>query len=208
MTSVAIIDDHAMVRMGLKYLLSFRNDEFAFAGEFSHGEGAAKFAYDIKPDVLLLDIRMPDKDGVAVLEEILLARPDQRVIMLTTSEADEDVYRSIMVGARGYVLKDRDSDDLLAAIRAVMEGRRFFPPAVMEIFRRRQQMEQVTKRELDVLESLAQGLSNDEIGERLGIGRNGVKSHLKNIFAKLNVSDRVSAAREAVRRGFVKSPFA
>ena len=107
MVSVAIIDDHAMVRMGLKYLLSFRNDEFAFAGEFSHGEGAAKFVYDANPDVLLLDIRMPDLDGVAVLEEILLARPKQKVIMLKTSEADEDIYRSIMASARGYVLKDR-----------------------------------------------------------------------------------------------------
>ena len=124
--------------------------------------------------------------------------------MLTTSEADEDIYRAITTGARGYLLKDRDSDDVLTAIRTVTEGKRFFPPVVMDLFRRRQAMGDMTRREIDVLELLSQGLSNDEIGDKLGIGRNGVKSHLKNIFAKLEVDDRVTAATEAIRRGFIR----
>ena len=204
MISVAIVDDHAMFRMGLKYLLSFCKDEFSFAGEYAQGEGAADFVAKLKPDVLLLDIKMPGKDGIAVLHEVLFASPAQKVVMLTTSEADEDIYRAITTGARGYLLKDRDSDDVLTAMKAVAEGRRFFPPAVMELFRRRQAMGDMTRREIDVLELLSQGLSNDEIGERLGIGRNGVKSHLKNVFVKLEVDDRVTAATEAIRRGFIR----
>ena len=106
MTRVAVIDDHAVVRMGLKYALSLEGD-MEFVGELTDGEGAAAFVATEKPDVVLLDIRMPKVDGIAALESILAVKPSTKVIMLTTSEADDDVYKAIKLGAKGYVVKDR-----------------------------------------------------------------------------------------------------
>lgn len=204
MISIAIIDDHAMVRMGLKYVINLHADEFSFAGEHACGTGAGAFVAKAKPDILLLDICMPDRDGIKVLEDVLLVRPEQKVIMLTTSEADNDVYRALNMGAKGYLLKDRDSDDLFRAVRAVADGGTFVPEAVRELYRQRQMTEDLTPKESEVLEKLAGGLSTDGIADSMLITDNAVKKHLKSIFAKLGVSDRVNAVTEAIRRGFVR----
>ncbi len=204
MISIAIVDDHAMVRMGLKYVIHLHSDEFSFAGEHPCGTGAGAFVANTKPDILLLDICMPDRDGIQVLEDILLVRPEQKVIMLTTSEADNDVYRALNMGAKGYLLKDRDSDDLFKAARAVANGGTFVPEAVRELYRQRQMTEDLTPKEGEVLEKLAGGLSTDGIADSMSISDNAVKKHLKSIFAKLGVSDRVNAVTEALRRGFVR----
>ena len=204
MISIAIVDDHAMVRMGLKYVINLHSDEFSFAGEHPCGTGAGAFVANTKPDILLLDICMPDRDGIKVLEDVLLVRPEQKVIMLTTSEADNDVYRALNMGAKGYLLKDRDSDDLFKAARAVANGGTFVPETVRELYHQRQMTEDLTPKESEVLEKLAGGLSTDGIADSMSITDNAVKKHLKSIFSKLGVSDRVNAVTEAIRRGFVR----
>ena len=156
------------------------------------------------PDVVLLDIHMPDRDGLTVLREIRAKRPWQKVIMLTTSDADNDVYESLNRGAKGYLLKDRDATEITQALTTVMNGGKYVPAAVQELFRKRQMTPDFTARELEVLKFLPTGMTNDAIAERLGVGKDAIKNHLRNIFVKLDVGDRVSAVREAVTRGFLK----
>ena len=204
MIKVAVIDDHAVVRMGLKYVLGVKKNEYTFAGEWPKGDGAVEFVKKVNPDVVLLDIRMPDKDGITVLKELLAARPKQKVIMLTTSEADNDVYQSLTLGAKGYLLKDRDATEICKALATVMQGGKFVPPAVLELFRKRQMTPDLTPRESEVMRHLKEGLTNEAIAERMGVTKDAIKLHLKNIFIKLDVSDRVSAVRESIDRGFIK----
>ena len=204
MIKVVVIDDHAVVRMGLKYVLGVRKQDFEFAGEWPGGEGAVEFVERTDPDVVLLDIHMPDRNGLAVLRELRAKRPAQKVIMLTTSDADNDVYESLNLGAKGYLLKDRDATEITKALTTVMNGGKYVPEAVRELFRKRQMTPDLTARELEVLRLLPTGMTNDAIAERLGVGKDAIKNHLRNIFVKLDVNDRVSAAREAVTRGFLK----
>ena len=154
--------------------------------------------------MVLLDIRMPDRDGLTVLDDILRVRPAQKVIMLTTSDADNDVYRALTLGAKGYLLKDRDANEIPVAIDRVMNGGKYVSEAVMELFRKRQMTPDLTPREVEVLEYLRAGLTNETIAQRMGITRDTVKLHLKNIFVKFDVGDRISALREAVTRGFLR----
>ena len=204
MIKVAVIDDHAVVRMGLKYVLGVRKGEFSFVGEWPGGDGAVEFVKKVDPDVVLLDIRMPDRDGISVLGDILAARPKQKVIMLTTSDADNDVYRSLTLGAKGYLLKDRDATEITAALNRVMQGGKYVPEPVMELFRKRQMTPDLTPREVEVMTHLRDGLTNEAIADKLGVTKDAVKLHLKNVFVKLDVNDRVSAVREAHLRGFLK----
>ena len=204
MIKVAIIDDHAVVRMGMKYVLSM-DDEFVFAGEYPRGEGAAEWLAKIEPDVVLLDIYMPDKNGLAVLKEIREKLPEQKVLMLTTSVADNDAYEAMRLGAHGYLLKDRDAADIYKAIRIVAGGAKYFPDAVRDLIRERQMTPTPSPREQDVLEELVRGGSNEEIAARLGISLSGVKNHLQSLFVKLGVNDRAEAVAAAIKRGFVRT---
>lgn len=202
MIRVAIIDDHAVVRMGLKYALMLEQD-MEFVAELDDGEGAAAFVAREKPDVTLLDIRMPKVDGLSALEEILKAHPAAKVIMLTTSDADDNVYRAINLGAKGYVLKDRDSQSIATAVRKVAAGEQYFPDEVRALYKERQQMPDLTPRETEVLNLLSKGLSNVEIGATLGISADCAKIHVRHIFEKFDVADRVECVTEAQRRGFL-----
>ena len=204
MTKVVIIDDHAVVRMGLRYVLSVKKNDFEFLGEWPGGVGAVDFVKKTNPDVVLLDIRMPDLDGLSVLRNLMAIRPEQKVIMLTTSDADNDVYMALNLGAQGYLLKDRDAAEITVAIDRVMNGGKYVPEAVMELFRKRQMTPNLTPREQEVMENLKDGLTNEAIAEEMGVTKDAVKLHLKNIFNKLDVKDRVSAVREAVLRGFIR----
>ena len=150
-TSVVIIDDHAVVRMGMKYLLGMFKNRYSLVGEWPQGEGAAEFVRSKNPDIVLLDIRMPDKSGIDVLKEILNDSPERKVIMLTTSEADNDVYSSLTLGAKGYLLKDRDATGICQALDAVADGRKFVPSAIKELFVKRQMTPSITPREHEVL---------------------------------------------------------
>ena len=203
MTKVFIVDDHAVVRMGLKATLPLEGD-VEIVGEAVSGDGAAQAVITAKPDVTLLDIRLPGKDGLDVLAELMNANPDAKVIMLTTSEADNHVYEALKRGARGYVVKDRDADEILTAVRMVASGAKYIPDTVRALYRERKTMPDLTAREQETLEMMAAGRRNGEIAEKFGISVDGVKMHVKHILEKFNVADRTAAVAEALRRGFIK----
>ncbi|MBO4708887.1 MAG: response regulator transcription factor [Kiritimatiellae bacterium] len=199
---VAVIDDHSVVRMGLKFTVRLFKD-LEFVGEHGGGEGAAEFVARVKPDVTLLDIRMPGKDGIAALGEILAADPDAKVVMLTTSGTDEDIYRSLEIGARGYVFKTEAADDIVAAIRAVAAGERYIPEPVRVIYERRAAAPTFSDKEIETLRLAAAGRTNREIAEELEVSEITVKVRISGVFAKLGARDRVDAVNRAVERGLI-----
>lgn len=203
MIRVAVIDDHFVVRVGLRAILE-KHPDLVFAGEADSGAGIVAFLAQTKPDVLLLDIRLPGADGIAALAAARAANPAQKVIMLTTSDADNDIYRSLSLGAKGYLLKDRDSKAIVEAVRRVAAGGTFVPDAVRARFRDRQMMPEVTERELEVLALVVDGLSNEQIARRLDVTYDCAKRHVKNILAKFDVHDRAQLVAAAFRRGFVQ----
>ena len=203
MTKVFIVDDHAVVRMGLKATLPLEGD-VEIVGEAVSGDGAAQAVITARPDVTLLDIRLPGKDGLEVLDELMNANPDAKVIMLTTSEADNHVYEALKRGARGYVVKDRDADEILTAVRMVANNAKYIPDTVRALYRERQMMPDLTAREQETLAMMAAGSRNSEIADKFGISVDGVKMHVKHILEKFNVADRTAAVAEALRRGFIK----
>lgn len=205
MIKVAIIDDHVVVRMGIRYAIE-ADPELEFCGEFGGGQGAAAFVAERHPDVVLLDVRMPDLNGVDALREILAVNPRTRVVMLTTSDAEEDVFRSIEQGALGYVMKDAPVEHIAAAIRSAMMGDVYMTDDVRQIYETRKSAKGLSPRESEVLLCVARGDNNREIGTRLGISENSVKMHLKRIFFKLGASDRTEAVNLATKRGFLTRP--
>ena len=205
MIRVAIIDDHAIVRMGLKYSLSLEPD-FEFAGEHSGGEGAGEFVARVRPDVVLLDVRMPVVNGIEALEDIRRKAPDVKVLMLTTSDGDEDVFRSMNKGARGYMVKDESGEDLHVAIRTVASGEVFLPKRIKAIYDARKKRPSLSEREIEIVRLVAKGFSNDELAERLHLSPDTVKAHLRHVYEKLGVESRVEAVTEAMRTGLVEAP--
>ena len=205
MIRVAIIDDHAIVRMGLKYSLSLEPD-FEFAGEHSGGEGAGEFVARVRPDVVLLDVRMPVVNGIEALEDIRRKAPDVKVLMLTTSDGDEDVFRSMNKGARGYMVKDESGEDLHVAIRTVASGEVFLPKRIKAIYDDRKKRPSLSEREIEIVRLVAKGFSNDELAERLHLSPDTIKAHLRHIYGKLGVESRVEAVTEAMRTGLVEAP--
>lgn len=205
MIRVAIIDDHAIVRMGLKYSLSLEPD-FEFAGEHSGGEGAGDFVARVKPDVVLLDVRMPVVNGIEALEDIRRKTPDAKVLMLTTSDGDEDVFRSMNMGARGYMVKDESGEDLHVAIRTVASGNVFLPKRIKAIYDDRKKRPSLSEREIEIVRLVAKGFSNDELAERLHLSPDTIKVHLRHVYEKLGVESRVEAVTEAMRTGLVEAP--
>jgi two-component system NarL family response regulator len=202
MIRVAIVDDHMVVRAGLKYVI-MANPQLVFAGEHGGGEGVPEFIASCNADVTLMDVRMPDKSGIDALKEVIAADPKQRVVMLTTSDAEEDVFRAIDIGARGYVMKESPIETITAAINAAMAGEIFMSEEVRKIYETRKGAKSLSPRESEVLSAASKGLNNKEIGKLLGISENSVKMHLKRIFFKLDVSDRVEAVTLAMQRGIL-----
>ena len=202
MIRVAVIDDHVVVRAGLKYVIA-SDPEMEFVGEFGGGRGAAQFVATVDPDVTLLDVRMPDLNGVEALKDILAARPKAKVVMLTTSDAEEDVYQSIECGAMGYVQKEAPVDEILRAIRAAVAGDVYMSDDIRRIYETRKGAKGLSPREAEVLKAVGGGMNNREIGAKLGISENSVKMHLKRVFFKLGATDRTEAVNLAVKRGFL-----
>lgn len=201
---VAVVDDHAIVRVGLKCTIqAFK--ELEFAGAHADGEGAADFVAAVRSDITLLDIRMPHKDGVAALGEILARDPSAKVIMLTTAGTEEDVYRSLELGAKGYVLKDGDTENIIEAIRTVAAGGTYVPEEIRRIYESRCGRESLTERESLALRLLADGRTNREIAAAMGISEDGVKGHLRHINEKFGTKDRVEAVAVAIRRGIIRA---
>ena len=204
MITVAIIDDHSVVRMGFKYMLAFAKD-MELVGEATGGEGAAKFVAEKHPDVVLLDVRMPGVDGISALSEILTAFPQAKVLMLTTSDTEEDVYRAISLGAKGYILKETEPNVLLDAIRTVANGGTCVPETIRRIFQTRASEKGLTARERETLLYVSKGFSNEEIGEQLGISANTVKAHVASILSTLGAGDRAEAVAIGIQRGLIAS---
>jgi DNA-binding NarL/FixJ family response regulator len=204
---VLVADDHEVVRRGLASLLS--GSDIKVVAEAKTGEEAVKLTKKHKPDVVLLDIRMPDIDGLDALEKIRKDRPDQRVVMLSTYDNPTYVARSVALGASDYVLKGSTKNELVAAINAAASGQ----PAIKAGELRRVHLAMntrepsddvpLTQRELQVLRHIALGLSNKEIGRSLGISVETVKEHVQNILRKIAVTDRTQAAVWAVRKNLV-----
>jgi two-component system NarL family response regulator len=200
---VAIADDHSVVREGLAAMIG-RERDMRVVAEAKNGREAVQQWLTHQPDVLLVDLRMPELDGVATIREIRTANPAARIVVLTTFDSDENIYRGISAGAKGFLLKDVPPDELLKCIRSVHRGESFFPSSVAAKLAERVSGVELTDRESDILRQLATGMSNKEIGSHYFISEGTVKSHLKNIFTKLNVLSRSEAIAAAARRGLVQ----
>ena len=202
---IIVVDDQAVVRQGFVSLISTVQDMRVVA-EGTNGREAVALYREHRPDVVLMDLRMPEMGGVEAISAIRREFSDAKVIVLTTYDGDEDIYRSLQAGAQGYLLKDMFFDELESAIRAVHAGGRKIPGVVAERLAGRMGGSDLTGRELEVLELIVGGRSNKEIGAALGISEATVKSHINSILGKLGVTDRTQAATTALQRGIVHLP--
>ena len=200
---VLVVDDHPVVRHGLVALIDHQAD-MEVVGEAGNGREAVERYAATRPDVVLMDVRMPELDGVEAIVAIRVADVQARVIVLSTYDGDEDIYRGLRAGAMGYLLKDVPSSELLGAIRAVAAGHKRIPPDVAAKLAERMTSPELTARELEVLRLVVEGLSNKEIGAALAIAEGTVRAHLNSVFGKLDAQDRTQAATIAIRRGLVR----
>ncbi len=199
---ILIADDHPVVREGLAAMIKRRTDMTVVA-EANHGQEAVALFHQHQPDVVLMDLRMPEMDGVEAILTIREQTPEARVIVLTTYDTDEDIYRALRAGAKAYLLKDTPREELLDTIRAVSAGRTRVPSDVAAKLVERVSSEALTAREVDVLRLIVAGHSNREIATLLYISEGTVKTHVNHILMKLGVSDRTQVVTTALRRGLV-----
>jgi len=212
MTRLLLCDDHAMFRQGLRSILETEKD-VRIIGEASTGREAVRYALETKPDVVLMDIQMPELDGVAATKAILAEDPDIRVVILTMYRQDRYVFEAIKVGARGFMLKDADAGELLSAIRRVAAGETLLNAElaanILEEFRKTEELpnhpdhriRELTDREEEILRHLAQGQTNQEIAAQLDVSEKTVRNRLSEIFSKLRLNNRTQAALYALREG-------
>jgi two-component system, NarL family, response regulator len=201
---VLVVDDHPIVRTGLVTMLNSEPGIEA-VGEATTGVEAIAQFKTLHPDVTLMDLRLPELCGVEAITAILKEFPNARIIILTTYDGDEDIYRGLQTGAKGYLLKDTDRGEILGAIRAVHGGQKYVPTTVGAKLVERMSNPNLSDRETDVLKLLATGKSNQAIGSVLSVTEGTVKFHVNNILHKLNVSDRTQAVITAFQRG-IASP--
>lgn len=207
---ILLVDDHPIVREGVQSLLS-NYEEFVVVGEAEDGETAVSQFRALQPDITLLDIRLPDESGLAVLNRLRQIQPTARVLLLTSFEDDEYVMAALQAGAQGYILKNASDALLVQAIRAAHRGERVFSPRVTETMVRKlvggdtdlPPLEPLDTEEIQILHLLADGASNSDIGQALYLSSTSVKRKLSRIFSKMNVQTRAQAAAEAVRRGLI-----
>jgi two-component system NarL family response regulator len=197
-----VVEDHHVVRHGLVALLN-NVSGLKVVAEGSNGKEAVELYSRHQPDITLMDLRMPTMGGVEAITAIRKQFPGARIVVLTTYDGDEDIYRALQAGARGYLLKGMFTEELVDAIRAVHAGRTHIPKEVADRLADRMGGPNLTAREMSVLELIVKGLSNKEIADRLGIYESTVKTHVNNILSKLGVSDRTQAATTALQRGLV-----
>jgi DNA-binding NarL/FixJ family response regulator len=203
---ILVTDDHPVVRAGLSGMLSGEPD-FEVVGEAQNGTEAVAFVGELKPDVVLMDLRMPEMDGVTAIGHIKSDHPDVHILVLTTYESDADILRAIETGATGYLLKDTPREELFGAIRTVAQGQSPLAPGVAARLMQRvrdPEEEGLSTREIEVLELVAHGTSNKEIAKQLWVSETTVKSHMLHIFDKLGVTDRTAAVTEALKRGIIR----
>ena len=208
---VLIVDDHTVVRDGLTIMFG-RQADFSVVGEARNGLEAVERARELSPDVILMDLRMPELDGVEAMRRIQAQNPAVKFIVLTTYDSDEYLFDAVEVGAKGYLLKDASREDLFQAVRAVQRGESLIQPSVAarvldrfaQLSRQAATTELLSEREVEVLQLIAKGAANKQIAASLSIGESTVKTHVANIFQKLDVNDRTEAVTQAMQRGIIK----
>ncbi|MBI5425670.1 MAG: response regulator transcription factor [Opitutae bacterium] len=199
---ILVADDHFIVRMGLVALIN-TEPGLRVVAEADDGDKVVALYEQLRPELVLMDVRMPGRSGHEALRQIRRGAPDARVLMLSAFDGDEEIHTALEAGAQGYVLKSATDKELIPAIHAVAAGKRWIPRDVASRLKSRQLYEQLTPREIDVLNALARGLANKEIADRLGISEYTTKDHLKSILAKLRVADRTQAVTAALQRGII-----
>jgi len=202
MIRVLVADDHPVVRAGLGAVIA-EQDDLELLAEAENGANAVDLFREHRPDVTLMDLRMPVMDGVEAIRAITTEFPDARILALTTYEGDADIRRALEAGASGYLLKDMLLTEVLTAVRAVWRGERVIPIAVAARLAEFPERSDLTEREAEVLQLVARGLSNKEVARAIGRTDETVKIHLKNAFAKLDVADRTEAVTVALTRGLI-----
>jgi DNA-binding NarL/FixJ family response regulator len=200
---ILVVEDHHVVRQGLVALLSVV-DGVGVVGHAADGMEAIEQLAATRPDVTLIDLRLPKLSGVEVIQRVRAEQPHARFIVLTTYDGDEDIYRALQAGARAYLLKGMTLEVLVSTIRLVHAGKSCIPPVIAQKLAERMGTEQLTNREQDVLEQIVRGKSNKEIGAELDISEATVKTHINNLLGKLGVTDRTQAATAAIQRGLVQ----
>jgi len=199
---ILVVDDHFMVRMGLSSSLNVEADMQVVA-EAANGEEAQVAYRQYRPSLVLMDVRLPGMSGADTVAAIIHEFPEAHVLMLSTHAGEEEVYRSLQAGARGYILKSSIREELLRAIRDVHDGRRYLDPAVAPLLAERLSHRPLTSREVEVLRMVAKGLGNKEIAGALSIAEVTVKLHVSHVLEKLEVKDRTEATTVALKRGII-----
>lgn len=199
---ILVVEDHAIVREGLRAILETEHG-LSVVGQAADGKEALERFRELRPDVTLLDIHFPNDSGLDILREIRAASPSARVLMISTFDHDEDVFKAFQLGAKGYILKDVERSEVVAAIRAVQDGRKVIPVWAGSKLAERAQTDELSDRELEVLQLLAEGRANKEIAAKLGVSEGTVKAHFGHVFEKMGVSDRTQALLVALRRGLI-----
>ncbi|SEE77935.1 response regulator [Jiangella alba] len=205
MISLLIVDDHPVVRDGLRGMFS-ADPRFEVVGEAAHGAEAVAVGEKLRPDVILMDLRMPGTDGVTAIEELARRGVEAKILVLTTYDTDSDVLPAIEAGATGYLLKDAPREELFRAVEAAARGQAVLSPAVASRLMgrlRQPAAEPLSQRELEVLELIAGGATNREAAKQLFISEATVKTHLLHVYAKLGVNDRAAAVATAFSRGYL-----
>lgn len=203
---VLCVDDHPLVRKGIGSILA-SEPGFQMVGEAGNGREAVERFRELQPDVVLMDLRMPEMDGTEATRLIRQTHPDARIIALTSYDGDQDIYRAIEAGVRGYILKEMVHTKVLDAIRTVHAGKRLMPQEVAERLSEYFPQVALTPREIEVLKYVARGMANKEIAHQLGTASGTVKMHVQNILAKLGASDRTHAVTIALERGILHLDF-
>jgi DNA-binding NarL/FixJ family response regulator len=199
---VLCVDDHPLVRKGIASILA-NEEDMQLIGEAGNGREAVELFRQSQPDVTLMDLRMPGMDGVQATRTIRQEFPDARIIALTSYDGDQDIYRALEAGVRGYMLKEMVHTDVLRAIRAVYSGKRLMPHEVAQRLSEYFPQVALTPREVEVLGFVARGLANKEIADKLGTASGTIKMHIQNILEKLDASDRTHAVTIAIQRGIL-----
>ena len=199
---VLCVDDHPVVRDGISAIINLQPDMMLAGAAATGGEGLERF-FELRPDVALVDLRLPDMSGFDLIKKIRDKSPNARIIVLSSHEGDADIQRALEAGAQGYVAKGIVREELLATIRSVHAGKRRLPAAVAQTLAEHMADEPISPRELEVLSLMAAGKRNKEIASELSIAEDTVKMHVRNILSKLQVNDRTEAVTVALRRGII-----
>ncbi|MBV6624591.1 MAG: response regulator transcription factor [Rivularia sp. (in: Bacteria)] len=198
-----VAEDHEIVRDGICAIVNQQPD-ISVVAEAENGEQAVKLYREQQPDVVLMDLRMPKVEGVEAIAQIKSEFSEAKIIILTTYDTDEDIYRGLQAGAKGYLLKDTSSEELATAIRTVYQGKKYVPQHIAIKLAERITSSELTNREMEVLNLLTKGKNNQEIGSLLSITEGTVKFHINNILNKLDVKDRTQAVITAFKRGLAR----